>query len=313
MDADSPVLSAGPEPGGAPPRNRLMWVFFGREGLRSGWRLALYIVTVIAVGTLLRRVVLAIWKYPFAQMSPETLLVGECLGLFTVGSAALVMSRIEKRPPGAYGLPAREAFRKHFWQGALWGLAEVTVLVLLIAAWGGYSFGQLALVGPAALRWGLFWALLFALVGLFEEFAFRGYAQYTLASGVGFWPAAIILSAFFGWVHLNNPQESWPGALGAGIIGLFFCLTLRRTGNLWFAVGMHASFNWGQTFLFSVPNSGMVLEGHLSNAALHGPRWLTGGTVGPEGSVFCFLTMALLFVLFPRFYPPESRPAAAPR
>ncbi|MGH7185238.1 MAG: lysostaphin resistance A-like protein, partial [Pseudomonadota bacterium] len=126
---------------------------------------------------------------------------------------------------------------------------------------------------------------------------------YTLAAGIGFWPTAAILSALFGAVHLGNKGEGWAGALGAATIGLFFCLTLRRTGNLWFAVGMHASFNWGQTFLFSVPNSGMTPQGHLSNAELHGPRWLTGGTVGPEGSVFCFLTMALLFVLFLRFYP----------
>lgn len=238
MGADLPVLGADPEPGGAPRRDRLTWVFFGREGLRSGWRLALYIVIVAAIGFALRWLTLAVWKYPFAQMSPATLLVGECVGLLTVTSGALLMSRVEKRPPGTYGLPAREAFGKRFWQGALWGIGEISVLVLLIAAWGGYSFGPLALDGAAALRWGAFWVFLFALVALFEEFAFRGYTQYTLASGIGFWPAAAILSALFGAVHLGNRGEGWAGALGAGIIGLFWCLTLRRTGNLWFAVGM---------------------------------------------------------------------------
>lgn len=303
MAADIPPLDGGSDPGGLPARDPLRWVFFGREGLRSGWRLALYILTIVGIGLALRWLVLSVWKYPFAQMSPATLLVGECIGFFTVASGALVMSRLEKRPPGVYGLPARAAFGKHFWQGVLWGLGEISVLILLIAAFRGYSFGQIALNGSEAFRWGVFWGILFVLVGLFEEFAFRGYTQYTLASGIGFWPAAAILSALFGAVHLGNKGEGWVGALGAGIIGLFFCLTLWRTGNLWFAVGMHASFNWGQTFLFSVPNSGMTPQGHLSNAELHGPRWLTGGTVGPEGSVFCFLTMALLFVLFLRFYP----------
>lgn len=305
MSDDSPVLDGDPNPGGAPAHDRLTWAFFGREGLRSGWRLALYLLIVAAIGFAFRWLVLAVWKYPFAQMSPAKLLVGECVAALTVTSAALVMSRLEKRPPGVYGLPAGDAFGKHFWQGALWGLGEISVLILLIAALRGYSSGQIALDGLAAVRWGVFWAILFVVVGFFEEFAFRGYTQYTLSSGIGFWPAAALLSALFGAVHLGNPGEEWVGALSAGTIGVFFCLTLRRTGSLWFAVGMHASFNWGQTFLFSVPNSGMVAQGNLSNAALHGPRWLTGGSVGPEGSVFCFLTMALLFVLFPRLYPAQ--------
>ncbi len=312
MGADSSALDGGPDPGGIPPRDRRTRIFFGREGLRSGWRLALYVLIVAAIGFAFRWLVTTLWKYPFAQMSPAALLVGECVGALTVTSGALVMSWLEKRPPGTYGLPAREAFGKRFWQGALWGLAEVSILVLLIAAWRGYSFGQIALDGLAAVRWGVFWAILFVVVGFFEEFAFRGYTQYTLSSGISFWPAAAILSALFGAVHLGNPGEGSVGALSAAIIGLFFCLTLRRTGSLWFAVGMHASFNWGQTFLFSAPNSGMIPQGHLSNAALHGPRWLTGGSVGPEGSVFCFLTMALLFVLFPRLYPPQRAPSAEP-
>lgn len=288
--------------------SRARWVFFGPDGLRAGWRLSLYVLIAVAIAFGLQSLVLTFWKYPLAQVSPATLLVGESIGLLAVASGALVMSRLEKRPPGAYGLPSRMAFRKHFWQGALWGLAEITVLILLIWAWGGYSFGPLALEGAAIARWSALWLLVFVLVGLFEEFAFRGYAQYTLASGIGFWPAAIILSALFGAVHLGNPGEGWAGALSAGIIGLFFCLTLHCTGNLWFAVGMHTSFNWGQTFLYSVPTSGIVAPGHLSYAALHGPRWLTGGTVGPEASVFCFLTMGLLFLLFPWVYPQQQRP-----
>src|SRR5450756_2021428 len=74
------------------------------------------------------------------------------------------------------------------------------------------------------------------------------------------------------------------GALSVFAMGMFFCLILRRTGNLWFAVGLHASFDWGETFLFSAPDSGIVAPGHLLNSSFHGPVWLTGGTVGPEGS-----------------------------
>jgi uncharacterized protein len=139
-------------------------------------------------------------------------------------------------------------------------------------------------------------------VGLFEEFLLRGYSQFTLTRGVGFWPAALALSCAFGLIHLKNDEEHWPGLLAAAFIGLFFCLTLRRTGNLWFAVGFHAAWDWGETFFYSVPDSGMTAPGHLLSSSLHGPAWLSGGSVGPEGSILCFLVIALVWILFAKIY-----------
>jgi membrane protease YdiL (CAAX protease family) len=89
----------------------------------------------------------------------------------------------------------------------------------------------------------------FVLVGIFEEFLLRGYALHTLSRGWGFWPAAVALSVLFGAIHVRNPGETWLGLLAVVAIGLFFCLTLYRTGSLWFAIGFHAFWDWGQTFL----------------------------------------------------------------
>jgi len=201
---------------------------------------------------------------------------------------------------------ASSAFGARFWQGASWGIAMIAAIIFLIRAFGGFSFGELALRGPTVWGYAALWGAVFVFVGLFEEFLFRGYTQFTLADGIGFWPAAILLSGSFGYVHLKNPGEGPIGAAAVMTIGLVFALTLRRTGNLWLAVGWHASFDFGETFLFSVPNSGIVFEGHLSNASLHGAKWLTGGTVGPEGSVFSFLTMAILALVVHRLYPARS-------
>ena len=152
-------------------------------------------------------------------------------------------------------------------------------------------------------KFAAFWAVMFLLVGLFEEFLLRGYSQFTLARGIGFWPAALALSCAFGLVHLRNGGEHWAGILAAAFIGLFFCLTLKRTGNLWFAVGFHAAWDWGETFFYSVPDSGMVSPGHLLSSSLRGPQWLSGGSVGPEGSVLCFVVIALVWISFDRIYP----------
>jgi len=62
------------------------------------------------------------------------------------------------------------------------------------------------------------------------------------------------------------------------------CMMLRRTGNLWFMVGFHAASDYAETFIYSTPDSGMLAQGHMLNSWFHGPRWLTGGTIGPEAA-----------------------------
>jgi uncharacterized protein len=292
------------------PEGILGKIFLNDKGLRGGWRLLIYAAFVAALG-FGGGIVLRQFIHPTRGVfSIGYSFTYEVFSFMVVSGAALIMSQIEGRSPGVYGLPLRGAFGKLFWQGCLIGLIEISVLIGLIAAFDGYSFGGLALHGKEVLRWGMMWAVFFVFVGLFEEFLFRGYTQYTLADSIGFWPAAVVLSCSFGAVHLGNPGEGWVGAAGVVMIGLVFAFTLRRTGNLWLAVGWHASFDFGETFLYSVPNSGLVLEGHLSNTSLHGPNWLTGGTVGPEGSVFSFLTMAILALAIHFLFPAKkSEPA----
>jgi membrane protease YdiL (CAAX protease family) len=217
-----------------------------------------------------------------------------------------VMARIENRPFGAYGLPRQTAFGRLFWIGMLWGIVALSVLMVTLRIAGAFYFGGIALSGFRIFKFGIFWAVFFLGVALVEEFILRGYTQFTLGRGLGFWPTAIMLSCAFGAVHLNNKGENPAGALGAAIIGLFFCLTLKRTGNLWFAVGLHCSWDWGETYLYSVANSGLVAPGHLLNSHFQGPEWLTGGSVGPEASVFVFVVMALMWIIFHFIYPPKS-------
>jgi len=282
-------------------------VFVGPNGVRAGWRLLVYIVIVAAASGLITIALVSKFGAPRGVPGFWATMAQEVLGFAVAFGAAAIMSRIERRKVGEYGLPLSDAFARKFWLGFLFGLLEITALITLIGSFGGYSFGALALQGNAILKWGLLHLLLFTFVGFFEEFLFRGYLQYTLADGIGFWPAAILLSVGFGAVHLGNPGEGVVGAAGVVMVALLFCFSLKRTGNLWYAVGLHASFDWGETYLFSVPNSGVVMQGHLSNSVLHGPTWLTGGTVGPEGSVFCFLTLALQFLVVNWLFPAKRR------
>jgi len=290
------------------PRVSLGHPFFYNElGIRSGWRLLLY----FSLGLLIYGIELVPASFFYLGRNPLgvwTIILGESMTFAAAFGAALLMSRLEDRHAGVYGLPPASAFGKRFCQGIFFGLCEISLIVGLMWLLGAYSFGTLSFHGWKIAEWGFLWLLAAVLIALPEEFLFRGYTQYTLADGIGFWPAAIVLSLVFAAVHEPNTGENWVGVLNIFFTGLLWAFTLKRTGSLWLAVGWHAAFDFGESFLYSVPNSGGVFEGHLSNASFaHGRTWLTGGSVGPEGSVFAFATLGVGAIVIHFLFPAADK------
>jgi len=298
-------LIEGPKIVFPPPEDRLSKLLLDSDGLRPIWRLLLYLAMSRVLYLLLEWVMYYVGQSDLPELWLDML--SEFAFLLAAFIPALIMARLEGRSLASYGLPGRGAFRKLFWGGAVWGIAALTVLMLTLHVAGVFSVTRVALHGTRVLKLAAFWGAFFLIVAFAEEFLLRGYSQFTLAQAVGFWPAAAVLSVGFGAIHLLNPGEAWNGIVAATAIGLFFCLTLQRTGSLWFAVGFHAAWDWGESYLYSVPDSGQIFPGHLLKSSLHGSPWLTGGSVGPEGSVLIFILLALLWLLFGRVYPPLKR------
>jgi uncharacterized protein len=224
---------------------------------------------------------------------------------------AWVLSRYEKRPMDVYGLTKRDALRKQFWLGWFAGLLEVSLLVGILKLLHAYSFGTPVLRKADLVRWSLFFLVLFFEKATFFQFLIRGYSQYTLGNTIGFWPAAEILSAFYVIGAMPSGRIDLVGLPIFFMVGLFWSFTLRRTGSLWFAVGMNASFDFGATFLYSMPNLGFGFPFgvHLSNPTVNGAAWLTGGTLGIEGSALRILTVGLLFSLLNKLCPRNASTA----
>lgn len=315
MRIDGPAFENDPQKG-PPPRNRypVDVILSGPAGVRAGWRLAIYLACfyflLIAFSFLFAPLYTLL---PQNSMQQSFLfLIQGFASLIAAVSPAIFLANVEGRPFSAYGLNPARAFGKNFWIGVLWGILSLTVLLCVLRALGAFFFGSVALHGMRALKLAVFWGVLFLVVGLYEEFIGRGYTQFTLATGIGFWPAAVLISLVFGALHLRNPDENWVGALGAALMGFFWCLTLLRTGDLWFAIGMHAAWDWGESFLYSVPDSGLIAPGHLLRSRFHGPAWLTGGPVGPEASVLLPVLVLCLWILFNRLYPEVKYKLHAP-
>jgi uncharacterized protein len=297
-------------------------VFVGSEGLRAGWSLLLYVALLAAVlmgsGFLLHGLQSHLVPTNTALTLPRSVFFGEGLQLFAVVVATWIMSKIEQRPVSVFGL-ARERSLVNFLAGLAWGGAMLSLLVLSLRATGLLVFDARLLFGRSAFRYGAIWLLGFLLIGLFEEYFFRGYLQFTLARGLsgiygwlhvprrdelGFWTSAVLLSFGFGLVHRSNPGESPIGLLAAGLIGVVFCLSLWRTGSLWWVIGFHASWDWAQSFLYGVADSGLMVQGHLFATHPVGKPILSGGLTGPEGSILILpivgLITVVIFLTLPR-------------
>jgi len=239
------------------------------------------------------------------------LLLNSINAFFVVLATWLVAHR-QQRPLADYGIPLGRISGVRFWEGAIWGFFMLSALLLTLQARGLFQIQSAALAGKAFFTCALAWALAFVFVAISEEFSFRGYLLFLLARRARFWRAAVSMSIGFAVAHVFNPGETLLGILQVIAIGLFFCFTIRRTGNLWFAVGFHAFWDWGQTFFYGTPDSGLIGEGHFLVSSFRGASWLTGGTAGPEGSILALLVLLpaafLVHLRFPHtLYPDRPR------
>jgi len=296
----------------------LRTVSFGPNGLRVVWRLLIFaslIAVLLSAAVLIRNgglQGLQEARKRSANATPTPLLLGGAeLSVFVLLCLTTrIMAKIEHRKFGVYGLPLRRAFRKEFWVGSLLGFGMISATLLVMFLCGVFRINGLAVHGATLVTSMLAWLAAFLLAGLFEEFLLRGYLQFTLGEGIGFWPAAFVLSTLFAYGHSFNPHETLVGVIATGLFGLLLCLFLRRTGNLWCAVGFHMAYDWGQTF-YGVPDSGMVTYHSTLSSSFHGPVWLTGGIVGPEASVLTPIALATTAVIFSYLWRAKATPHTA--
>ncbi|MEG9436899.1 CPBP family intramembrane metalloprotease [Edaphobacter sp. HDX4] len=288
-------------------------IFFGPFGLRAGWSLLIALILFLALmwgfSSALRITHLVPAHTVEHTPGPLSVFLSEATAFLAIAIVTVIMSRVEHRPLAVYGLGgSRKASRMLY--GVVTGLIAISLLVFILLNSGLLIIDQRLLFGSEVARYLLLWIPGFLAIGLFEEYLFRGYLQYTLARGlsgvapllpgdpdprtVGFWIAAVVVSFGFGAVHGSNPGESPAGLICAGAASLVFCFSLWRTGSLWWAIGLHAAWDYGQSVLFGVSDSGALFDHRLLQTHPVGAPLLSGGATGPEGSIFCLIPLLLL-------------------
>jgi hypothetical protein len=278
-----------------PPKRGLRWVFMGDDGLRAGWGVLLFVVLYIAflliMGRLLRPYLREARNLTILPL--RLALINEFAQFLPCIFATAIMAFVERRSILAYGYQGT-AKAVRFFSGLAWGFIALSVFVLTLWKAHLLAFDGELLHGGDILKYAVGWGFLFLVVAFFEESTLRGYLQFTLTRGIGFWWGALLLSLVFGFGHGTNPGETPVGLFAAAAVGLVFCLSLWYTGSLWWAVGFHASWDWAESYFYGTSDSGLVVRGHLLGEHPIGPRLWSGGATGPEGSL---LALALLAVI----------------
>jgi membrane protease YdiL (CAAX protease family) len=176
----------------------------GRE-LRAGWRLLIFCVLFFVIGRLVRMGLERVHLPDYPPLHPMDLVIGEGGTLVVALIATAIMASFEHRRLAVYGIPRlRDLFGRLFWSGVIWGLVMPSAVILLIFLGGGYHVHGLNVTGVALFKFAGLWLFANLLIGLSEEITFRGYFLYTLADGIGFWPAALVNAIGFGAL---NPKK----------------------------------------------------------------------------------------------------------
>jgi membrane protease YdiL (CAAX protease family) len=294
--------------------SRIKWLFIGPDGLRHGWRFLIFVAAIVVVAQFLEQPAIAFLEAKLhvdrSALSAPSLILGDGFDLIAVLIVTGVFALCERRRIDSYGLPINEAFGGLFWNGVVAAFVVIAFVASGMLLTGGMRVHGIALRGTDLISSPFLWLVAMVFVGVTEEYFFRGYALQSLWRGAGFWPAALITTALFAGVHLVKPHEN---AIDIGMIfvlGLIICISVRVTGSLWWAVGWHAAFDFGQLFIIGTRNGGRVPQGRLFDVTFTGPAWITGGELGTEASLFMIPAVlgTLIYVIW--FLRPRS---AAPK
>jgi membrane protease YdiL (CAAX protease family) len=256
--------------------------------LRNGWWVLIFL---LVLASMLVPVIL------LAQKNSMDVSIGTQAIIILLASAACQLLR-RQALTGLLG-KFNAAWFKEFATGCLMGSALMLVPALLLETFGWVNLEWIS-VDASILTSSLF---LFAGVAVAEELLFRGFVFQRLISGLGVWPAQLLIAAFFLLTHWNNPGMTGSvkvmASLNIFLASILFGLAFIRTRNLAMPLGLHWMANWMQGGVLGFGVSGTETAGLWTPLFGDAPVWLTGGQFGLEASfVGLILLVLMIFALY---------------
>lgn len=185
---------------------------------------------------------------------------------------------------------------KEFGMGFAISFGLVGLIVLIMDVLGYYKIQSLNSYYFIVI-YGFF---LFGMKAFVEELIFRLIVFKLTEELLGSWIALGVVACLFGLAHLGNPGATIWSSLAIVIIGgLFYTVAYMYTRRIWFALGIHMSWNYFQAGIFGMPCSGITHDS-LIQPTIEGPELITGGSFGIEMSLIAVLLCLIVAVIISR-------------
>lgn len=272
------------------PKNNLL--LDAENHLRSGWRVLLFFVALIAA-----YIILATLAKLSRVVPPQSLLFLFYIAVLLV--TILMLRVVDRRRFVSVGFPLHGKALKEILQGFLIGTIMIVVVAGVELSVGALKLSLRPGVGVLLLlrNFGLSF-IFFAYFAMGEELIFRGYPFQAFVEGMGPVAATILMSMMFGVLHLGNPDATAFSTVNTILAGVFLSVAYLKTRTLYFPFGLHFAWNFVQSFFLSLPVSGLLTNRTIFIPTDYGPDWLTGGRYGPEAGVGTSVVMIVVIVYF---------------
>ncbi|MCA9552374.1 MAG: CPBP family intramembrane metalloprotease [Myxococcales bacterium] len=251
--------------------------------LRNGWWIAIYLA-MLAAGLFPTIMISARLHHDITMWEQGALIL----------AATWLCQALRRRPITEVTGALDATWARQLALGAALGVglmalpaASMLVFGWVSFSWTGAGFGGLALpiLGMAG-------------VAIAEELLFRGFIFQRVGAGLGEWPALLLLAALFLLTHLDNEGMRGPAAslamVNIFVAGIMFGLAFLATRRLALPIGIHFGANVCEGNVLGFAVSGTGEPSLLIARPGEAPAWLTGGSVGIEGSLFGMVGVIVL-------------------
>jgi uncharacterized protein len=254
--------------------------------VRPGWRIVTYFFFFAFLAIAGQFIIIVLPRHPLEWGS---------LIVMTVAALAagwIAIAHLDGRPFGALGFPLHRRVVREVLLGLAIGGGLILMAILLLLVSGSASFAP-DTGTPGSYLFFLAWTFVFfAIAATWEEAIFRGYPFQALVEWIGPWPATLVASLIFSFLHAQNPNVTTLALANIFLAGILLSFAYLKTRSLWFATAVHLGWNWGMSSLFDFPVSGLLFDTPLYTGVAAGEEWWTGGVFGPEAGIAGTLVLA---------------------
>ena len=226
----------------------------------------------------------------------SVVLIGTLFASVAAAVIAILFCRlIEKRSARSMALRGRYA-PSSLLAGVLTGALLVCGAVLF-----AYCFGTVSVDFAGARRVPMLVVLVmgFVVQAFAEEVFFRGYLLTSVARVQPLSVGVLLSALFFALFHRTGEGMTPLGLLNLFLLGVLLALFTVRSGNLWGALALHATYLIGTGVLLGSPVDGQKVPSSFFSLTLaEGGTFLHGGALGLGGglAMTCALTLGIAFL-----------------